>query len=190
MQLIDGPTRAAARPAPLATGTGASSPGWFAQPDLVAGIPPTIPTPDWCNGIQGELQSVIEAAGLTLDKSSVTQLLTALSTLFVLAGAGSGVVVGASQVSIPLAGGFILKFGEVTGSYSEQSLAVAFTAAFPTKCWVALPIVLNSTADHVRDVWAQIVSRARTGFTAFLQRSGGGGNTDSNDGIVWIAIGN
>ena len=190
MQLIDGPTRAAARPAPLATGAGGASPGWFAQPDLIAGIPPTIPTPDWCNGIQGELKSVIEAAGVTLDKASITNLLTALQTLFVAAGGGSGVHIGSTQCSLPLAGGFILKIGEVTGSYTEQSLAVVFDTAFPTKCWVALPIVLNSSAGNVRDVWGQIVSRATTGFTAFLQRSGGTGNTDSNDGIVWIAIGN
>lgn len=189
MQLIDGPTRAAARPAPLATGTGASSPGWFAQPDLVSGIPPTIPTPDWCNGIQGELKSVIEAAGLTLDKSSVTQLLTAMQTLFVLAGGGSGVVVGTDQASIPLAGGFILKVGQTLGSYSEGALTVNFTTPFPAKCWALIPVSVNTAGTSTKDIWPQRQSRSAGSVTLFANL-GGGGTTNSIDGVDWIAVGN
>lgn len=38
-------------------------------------------TSDWANAVQGELVNVIQAAGLTLDKTSQTQLLTAMQTL-------------------------------------------------------------------------------------------------------------
>lgn len=189
MQLIDGPTRAAARPAPLATGTGGASPGWFAHPDLEAGIAPTNLDPDWCNNIQGELKSVIEAAGLTLDKSSVTQLLTALSTLFVAAGGGSGVVVGTDQASIPLAGGFILKVGQTLGSYSEGALTVNFTTAFPTKCWALIPVSVNTSATTNKDIWPQRQSRSAGSVTLFANL-GGGTTTNAIDGVDWIAIGN
>ena len=190
MQRIDGPSAAATRPAPRATGTGGSAPGFFARPDLEAGVAPTTLDPDWCNAVQEELINVIAAAGLTPDKGSVDQLLTALTTLFVAQGASTGVDVGATQVSLPLPGGFKLKFGIQEGSYVEQSLTINFTTAFATKCWVALPIVLNTSASLNRDVWGQIVSMSTAGFTAYLNRSGGSNNTDSNDGIVWLAIGN
>lgn len=189
MQLIDGPTRAAARPTPLATGTGAASPGWFAHPDLVAGVPPTIPTPDWCNGIQGELKSICDAAGTALDKNSITNVLSSLQSLFVLAGGGSGVVTGTDQASIPLAGGFILKVGQTLGTSSEGSLTVTFTAAFPNKCWALIPISVNTSGTSTKDIWPQRQSRSAGSVTLFMNL-GGGGTTNSIDGVDWIAIGN
>lgn len=190
MQRIDGPSRAAARPAPRATGTGGSSPGYFARPDFQAGVAPTTLDPDWANGVQEEICKVIEQAGITLDKSRTDQLYTALTTLFVLQGGGSGVTVGATQVSMPLPGGFILKFGIQSGSYNEQSLTINFTAAFANKCWVVLPIAINSSGSALRDTWAQLQTMSVGGFTAFLQWGGAGGTNSSNDGIVWLAIGN
>ncbi|WP_066651734.1 MULTISPECIES: gp53-like domain-containing protein [Sphingomonas] len=189
MQLIDGPTRAATRPTPLATGTGAASPGWFAQPDLAAGIAPTIPTPDWCNGIQGELMSVITAGSVTPDKASITNLLTALQTLFVPAGGSSGVVTGTDQASIPLAGGFILKVGQTLGTSSEGALTVTFTTAFPNKCWALVPVSVNTSGTNTKDIWPQRQTRTAASVTLFMNL-GGGGTTNSIDGVDWIAVGN
>jgi len=189
MNRIDGPTRAAALPTPAATGTGTASPGFFAHGNLLGGVPYTTLDPDWCNAVQEEILAPIEAAGLTPDKANHAQLLAALSILFVANGAG-GVHIGTDQVSLPLPGGFIVKAGQYSGALVEQSLTIPFDTAFPTKCWAALPIAVNSSAGATRDVWAQLVSSATTGFTAFLNKSGGTGNTDSSDGVVWIALGN
>lgn len=189
MQRIDGPTRAAVLPAPAATGTGDAAPGYFAHGDLLDGVPYTTLDPDWCNAVQEEILAPIIAAGLTPDKADHAQLLAALSILFVANGAG-GVHIGTDQVSLPLPGGFILKAGQYSASLVEQSLTVNFDAAFPTACWAALPIAVNSSAGATRDVWAQLVSKSAGSFVAFLNKSGGTGNTNSSDGVVWIALGN
>jgi len=56
------------------------SPGWFAHgvPNVT---PYTVLTADWGNAVQAELMNVISAAGLSLDKTDQTQLLTALTLL-------------------------------------------------------------------------------------------------------------
>ena len=82
MILIDGPTRAAALPAPAATGAGAASPGYFANGDIAGGVAYTTPTPDWFNMIQEELMAIVVAAGLTPDKADRGQVLAALRLLF------------------------------------------------------------------------------------------------------------
>jgi len=189
MNRIDGPTRSATLPAPLPVGTGGASPGYFAHGDLLGGVPYTTLDPDWANNIQEELCSVIAAAGLGLDKSSHTQLLTALQTLFVLSGGSSGVIVGANEVSLPLPGGFILKFGTISGSYSEGTMSHTFDNAYPTKCWVVIPVSVNTGADLNKNIWAQRVSVSTTGFVLFNNLSGGSG-TNSIDGADFIAIGN
>jgi len=189
MNRIDGPTRSAALPAPLPVGTGGASPGYFARGDLLTGTPYTTLDPDWANAVQEELVGVIEAAGITPDKANVAQLLAALQVLFVANGAG-GVHIGTDQVSFPLPGGFILKCGQYSAALNEQSLTINFDAAFPTKCWAAVPIAVNSSATATRDVWAQYVSSTTGSFTCFLNKSGGTGNTDTSDGVVWIAVGN
>jgi len=187
MHRIDGATAAATLPAP---GAVVGTPGYFTDGDPDTLTPPTTMSFDWANAVQEEIAHVIETAGDTLDKSSNTQLLAALSTLFVLAGSGSGVIVGTSQVSIPLAGGFILKFGSELGSHSEGSISPVFDDAFPTKCWVVVAVGMNTSAANGKDVWAQGVWKSTTGFTAYFQWTGTGSGTNSIDGLDWIAIGN
>lgn len=192
MHRIDGPTRAAALPTPSAAGTGGSSPGYFASGDPLTQTPPTTVTVDWANAVQEEIAHVIEQAGVALDKSSHIQLMAALSTLFVAQGGvgGSGVVVGTTQASIPLAGGFILKVGSTLGSYSEGAFSDTFSAAFPTKCWAVIAIAINSAASTIKDTWVQRISKSVTGFTIMCEWSGVSGTTNQIDGIDWIALGN
>lgn len=188
MHRIDGPTASPTLPAP---GAVVATPGFFTDGDPDALIPPTTMSFDWANAVQEELAHVIETAGLTLNKASNNQLLAALSSLFVLSGGGSGVIIGTSQASIPLAGGFILKLGSTTGSYTEGSVPVTFDNAFPTKCWVAIPVGLNAALSNNKDVWAQgSTTKSKTGFTMYFQWTGTGSGTNSIDGLDWIAIGN
>jgi len=189
MYRIDGPTRAAALPAPLPVGTGSSSPGYFAHGDLLAGVPYTTLDPDWCNAIQEEIAGVVEAAEIDLDKANHGQLLAALQSLFVLQGAGAGVIVGTNEASIPLAGGFILKVGNQAGTYSEGALTHVFDNPFPNACWAVIPVSINTSATVNKDIWPQRQSRSATGFTLFLNL-GGGTTTNSIDGVDYIAVGN
>jgi hypothetical protein len=189
MQRIDGPTRSATLPAPNATGTGDAAPGYFGHGDLLTGVPYTTLDPDWCNMVQEEIMGVVVAASLTPSKSDHTQLLTALQTLFVGAGGGSGVIVGANEVSMPLPGGFILKFGTISGTFSEGTMSHTFDNAFPTKCWIVIPVSINSGGDLNKNIWAQRVSLSPSGVVLFNNLSGGTG-TNSIDGADFIAIGN
>lgn len=69
-QRIDHPSNVAVLPSVLPT----VAPGYFAD-DTGTGANGTIPTADWCNGIQEEIYGVVEAGGLVLDKADNTQLL-------------------------------------------------------------------------------------------------------------------
>lgn len=73
MHKIDSSTAVSVMPTPNAVGT----PGWFAH-GAPGGQPYTVVTSDWCNSIQGEILSVLTAAGITPDKTSQAQLLAAI----------------------------------------------------------------------------------------------------------------
>lgn len=53
----------------------------FVSEDAVAGRAPTLVTPEWLNGVQGELTAVVEAAGLPLNKANNAQVNEALAVL-------------------------------------------------------------------------------------------------------------
>lgn len=76
MQLIQHTTAAATKPGYTSTGTK----GWFRE-GVAGGDPPTFVTADWLNLIQGEVGSVIDAAGIELDEQDDTQLLQAINAL-------------------------------------------------------------------------------------------------------------
>ncbi|RSU46353.1 hypothetical protein [Sphingomonas sp. S-NIH.Pt15_0812] len=189
MHRIDGPTRSAVLPPPAAAGTGNASPGYFGHGNPQMGTPPTTLDVDWANMVQEEMCGVVENAGIALDKGKRNQLLSALLATFVAKGGGSDFYLGqAGDFSLPLGGGFILKGGSVTGSFSEGSVDIAFAKPFPTACLVAVPIVVNTSDRTDRDTWAQRVSRTAAGFRVKIQWAGTTGN--SADGIDWIAVGN
>lgn len=78
MHRIDDPTAIAVLPTPAAAGT----PGFFTKGSPVGAIPATVVTDDWANALQEEVAYVIEQAGLTLDKTSHTQLRAAIQAMF------------------------------------------------------------------------------------------------------------
>lgn len=55
--------------------------GLFTIGDPVGGLPATVVTADWLNAVQGEIVSVIEGAGIELDKADNAQLLAAIQSL-------------------------------------------------------------------------------------------------------------
>ena len=104
-------------------------------------------------------------------------------------GGGSGVIIGASQATIPIAGGFLLKVGTASGTYSEGQLTVTFDNPFPATCWALIPVSINSSGTNTKDIWPQRQSRSADSVTLFMNL-GGGGTTNSIDGIDFIALGN
>jgi microcystin-dependent protein len=62
--------------------------GQFSLGNPATGTPATRLGADWPNAVQEEICTVIEAAGLTLEKGTNSQLLTALNTLMAAATAG------------------------------------------------------------------------------------------------------
>lgn len=135
MQRIDGPSRAAALPAPTATGAGGSSPGYFAHGDLLAGIPYTTLDPDWLNMIQEELVAVVSAAGLTLDKANHGQVLAAMQAMFIASGAPSFTHPGSGVWRRVGPDGFIeCGATQALGTTSEGTVTINFATAFPNEC--------------------------------------------------------
>lgn len=77
MYRIDNSTALSTLPAMSA----ASSPGYFTGGSPAEGLPATIMTADWANGIQEELMSFLTAANLTAAKGENNQVLTAARML-------------------------------------------------------------------------------------------------------------
>ena len=186
MHGIDGPTAAPALPSPAAV---VGTPGYWSSGDPTTSTPATVPTQDWFNTVQEELVGLVTAAGLAPDKSNHSQLLAALRVLFVAqGGVGGGVTIGANQATIPIAGGFIIKVGTDTGTFSEGALTVTFDNPFPNACWALIPVSINAAGANTKDIWPQRQSRSAGSVTLFMNL-GGGGTTNSIDGVDFIAIG-
>lgn len=186
---IDGPTAAAALPAPAAV---SGTPGYFSDGDPLTATPPTTVTNDWANMVQEELIGVVIAAGGTPSKTDHTQLLTALQTLFVAAGGGAGVHIGTDQISVPIAGGFAIKAGVValpSGS-NTTSGTLAFDTAFPTACWA----IIGTAQGPANGSWHPIVitfdSPGASGSTWGADTSNSSYAIGAGKSFRWIAIGN
>lgn len=102
----------------------------------------------------------------------------------------AGVVVGGSQITLPLAGGFWLKMGTYSALVGEGSYTVTFDNAFPNYCFSAVATCINASAGSGRDLWAEVQSWNKNAFTAFLNGPPTSGNVREADGFTWIAIGN
>jgi len=78
MYKIDHNTAVASKPANTAPGTQ----GYFTEGDVGTGLPATVVTKDFLNGIQDELSNIVSSAGLVNDKADSTQVLQAMTSLF------------------------------------------------------------------------------------------------------------
>ncbi len=65
-------------------------PGYFTKGNPGTGLAATVPGQDWFNAVQEELMAIIEAAGLTPDKTDTTQVLQAITQLNNLYAADTG----------------------------------------------------------------------------------------------------
>lgn len=75
---IDSNAAAVSIPVPAAVG---STVGYFSEGNAGTGQLATVVSADWCNAVQEEISGSIETAGLTLDKTSRTQLQRAIPIL-------------------------------------------------------------------------------------------------------------
>lgn len=78
MERIDSYGAVAVRPTPAAAG---STKGYFTPGDPTTGTPATRLDRDWFNNVQEEIVSIIEAAGITPDKATSSQMLAAIRLL-------------------------------------------------------------------------------------------------------------
>lgn len=78
MHKIDSTGTSASLPTPGAVG---ATVGYFTEGDPNTATPATVVSADWLNAVQEELVGVIEGLGITLDKTSQSQLLAALKRL-------------------------------------------------------------------------------------------------------------
>lgn len=192
MQRIDGPTRAAALPVPLAVGTGSASPGYFGRGDPLTGVAPTTLTVDWANAIQEELVAVITAAGLTLDKASHVQLLAALGTLYAPKGSYSPIQFDGSNNWRRIApDGFIEMGGVVTSLRTNEgttSLVFPF-GGFPNRFLGFSHQIINPTGAVGGATTLQEYASSIAGITLMVE-SDTTNFTDASGGYRWRAWGN
>jgi len=185
---IDGPTAAATLPAPAAV---SGTPGYFSDGDPLTSTPPTTVTNDWANMVQEELIGVVVAGGGTPSKTDHTQLLTALQTLFVAAGGGTGVHIGTDQISLPLAGGFVLKagVGSIAGGTTSRNGTTNFDTAFPTTCWAVVATSQGQTSGGWHPIVMTIDTVGTASFGWNADTANNSVNISGTKSFTWIAIG-
>lgn len=150
MFAVDNSTAVAVMPTPSPEGT----PGYFSDGDPGTGEAATIVTSDWLNGVQGELLAVIEAGGLTPDKSDNTQLLAAIMALMASASAPTGVV--QYRAGASAAPGWLIANGSTIGDTSSgANYANAAAQALFTLLWTdfddaTLPVKTSAGGVSVR----------------------------------------
>lgn len=94
MQLFDRGGQLSSRPTPNAS----VDPGW-ANNDPTQTTQPTLGDPDWANAISAEFLTILTAAGLSMSKTNVAQLLSSMVLLF--PGAVSSSLVSVNDGSTP-----------------------------------------------------------------------------------------
>jgi len=119
---IDVASAVADRPTPSAAGTA----GWFTNGDPATGVPGTVVDQDWLNSQQGELLSILTAAGITPDKTSVGQVLASCQKLF----SATYLASGSSSVVLPT-GLIVQTFATPQVQLGAANTAVAFTVTYP-----------------------------------------------------------
>lgn len=77
MHRIDGSGAVVALPTPEVVGT----PGYFDKGNPGLGVKATVVTADWANAVQEEIAYTITQAGLTLDKTNLHQLYSAILSI-------------------------------------------------------------------------------------------------------------
>lgn len=129
MQRIKHSTAATALPAYVDDG---STPGYFQNENVALGQEGTVVNAGFLNGIQEELLTVIEAAGLTPSPTNFGQLLASLVAGY---GMPFGTGPGGFGTWLTLPGGFILQAQDFGANLMPNTwIAFAFPTAFNDVC--------------------------------------------------------
>ncbi|WP_310614016.1 phage tail protein [Limnohabitans sp.] len=149
----------------------------FKDGDLANGIAATNLNADWCNGLQEEVLSVIEQAGLTPSNATLNQMMTAIATL---------------------------QRQQTNTAYTTAGTAPFFTVTLPTSA-VPLTVLNTGLRLHLKFHAAGIgfnntLNVAGTGARSLKQYDGSGGKVASivaanqladveYDGTDWVLLG-
>ncbi|WP_066477436.1 MULTISPECIES: gp53-like domain-containing protein [unclassified Sphingomonas] len=85
-------------------------------------------------------------------------------------------------------GGPIFQWRSLVGSYNEGPVFIAFPIEFPAACFMAVPFILNASANVQVDIFAQIVSWAPNGATVLVNRDDSGVPSASGVGIFAVGF--
>lgn len=188
---IDAPSAVGSLPTPQAVGT----PGYFGRGNIGTNTPPTTVTADFLNMIQEELAYIVAQGGLTLSKTNMTQVLTALQTLFLGAGlAITGSLASSGYIAIPVGSSstkLIVQWGTTTFGSSGNSISTSFTfpTTFPTACWA----IIGNSDGPANGGWHPVVvsfdTVSTTGSTVWIDSASTGQSINAGRSVRWIAIG-
>jgi len=181
MQRIDGPSAAAARPAPAPV---SGTPGYFTGGDPAVPTAPTAVSADWLNAIQEEVMGVILGAGLTPSKADSAQLLAAIRALIT-----SGGVSFASDAET-VAGALANKAVSPRGAAALVSDRVAgvrggVAAALDTLAKIAAAI--GNNPNLAADTTAALAARALAARRISATGAATGGGTLTDDLVIDVA---
>lgn len=109
------------------------------------------------------------------------------------ASAFAGIAVAASSITangyLKLANGLMLQWGTATGGSGESTGTITFPTAFPTECFVVIPVARIASANTDADGWLQIVGTPTTTGATYMRQY-----SDAGDGATitpfYIALGN
>ena len=190
MYLIDSANAVAQPPAPKAAGAFA---GWFQDENPTNGTGGTVVEDDWLNMVQGELYTILQAAGVTCDQTKTlrNQVRASLGILF----GGGGSVTSNGWQQLP--GGLIVQWINNKTSTGNQDSFV-FPTAFPNNLFSATVCEENAvgwgsaaratvygTTRYITNPLAVI-----SVSTVLLPGTSGGAATYSSANFNLIALGN
>lgn len=175
--------------------------GQFVGEDAAIGRAPTVVTPEWLNAVQGELVSLVTAAGLALDKANSGQVLAALRATGIFqtqalgdsstrvattAFANPRATMGTHGVQ-PLPSGIIFQWGSLNNSTQYMAgtwITVPFNIAFPNACYMALCVNAYSSPSYQPNL---TTSGSPSASSFFVSSSISAAVSGLN--IQWFAIG-
>ena len=161
--------------------------GYATEGNPLTATPATNPGAFWFHKIAEELRAVIVAAGETPSDSSLTQLLTALQTMFGTVLATTGVPYGIKWMGLEIQFGSVT-FTDVPTGVPGIAGSVVFTSAFPTACQhVVFGLQVASGGSAYNNLQAAVAGApTATGFSYQVQEWS---NAVDPGTLHWLAIG-
>lgn len=154
----------------------------FQDRNLVAGLAGTTVLAAWLNNVQEEIAGVVEAAGITLDGTNMSQLLAALPKIAGINSPSSLSANGYKKYRDPNSpsGYFIEQWGNGTINITaagRYSASVTFPIAFPTACLQVLTQFDGAGGSSFLQFMAGATSETTTGCSVSAYATGNAGLT-------------